>query len=220
MTTDFNTIFHDVKNDFAGKTTAAISAWNAGGDNQAEYRAWHAAEIVSYQQLMARCRELLDNKPMDDALTQFERHMPNEPVALAEALAALDVKIGENEKILKENAAAFDRQRSRLGAIVFAENMMQGFPAVLLDESKAAQKDLNDTSLIGSIDRVRRSHVSRFARAKDQALRQIERLEQKAAKEQLSAREQFNMVLERGFAVAAPVPAPQTASFTRKPKAG
>lgn len=218
MTTDFDAIFDDVKSDFSGKTTAAITAYNASNDNRDTYHGWHAAQLAAYAQLMARSEELLHNKPVDDALTQFERNMPKEPPALAEALKQLDDRIGQNEITLKSHSAAHDAMRSRFGAIVFADNMMQDFPAPLLDDARAAQKDLNDTSVIGSIDRVRRSHVSRFARAKDQALRQLERLEQKAQQEQNTASAQFSAALARGFAVAAPVPAPPVASFTRKPK--
>ncbi len=169
-----------------------------------------------YERHAAKTEELLTQSALEKALNDFQRNMPGGVEDLISGLEALTAKVDANEQAVKDHSTEQDSLRSAFGAVVMAEIKMER-DSHAVDATRATLQKLQDTSVTGSIDRVRRGRVSSYARIKDDATRRISHLQDDVPLQEQTARNALNAYLRNGFITAEPLAAPATARF-RKPQ--
>ncbi len=170
-----------------------------------------------YDAHAARTKVLLSQSELEKALNDFQRNMPQDADGIAAGLAALTAKIDDNEQATKDHAAETSLLRRAFGALVVAEGKIENLANWTAADTRGTLQHLNDSSLGGSIDRVRRGRNSSYVRIKEDAVRRMNNLNDNAQAQEHAARNAFNAYLGHGFVTAEPLVAPATARF--KPKA-
>lgn len=221
--------FDDIMNDASLATTAQgqriAQAHNdntqAHNDNTAAHSAYDVFRRRWQQRYDAHAAQgevLLNQSDLEKSLNDFQRNMPQDAAAIAQGLDALAAKVEANEQATKDHYAENDALRGAFGALSVAEGKIENLVNWTVDDTRATLQKLQDTSLTGSIDRVRRGRNSSYARIKDDATRRIAALQSSAQFLEQAARDAFNAYLGNGFVTAEPLAAPATARFRRKPE--
>jgi hypothetical protein len=218
--------FDDILNDATLATTAQgqriAQAYNqiaqAHNDNTAVHSAYDVFRRRWQQRYDAHAAQgevMLNQADLEKSLNDFQRNMPNDAVAIAQGLDALAAKVEANEQATKDHYAENDTLRGAFSALAAAEARMETLVNWTADDTRATLQILQDTSLTGSIDRVRRGRNSSYARIKDAAERLMKNLKADAEFHEMAARQAFNAYLGNGFVTAEPLAAPATARFRK-----
>ncbi len=214
--------FDDILNDATLATTAqGQRIAQAHNDNNAAHSAYDVFRRrwqQQYDAYAARAEVLLNQSDLEKSLNHFQRNMPQDADGIAAGLDALTAKVNDNEQVIKDHSAETDLLRKAFGALAVAEGKIENLVNWTAADTRATLQKLQDTSQTGSIDRVRRGRNSSYARIKDDATRRMQGLNDDAQAQEESARRAFNSYLNGGFVTGAPVTAPATASFRRKPQ--
>lgn len=212
--------FDDILNDATLATTAqGQRIAQAHNDNSAAHSAYDVFRDrwqQRYDAHAARTKVLLSQSELEKALNDFQRNMPQDADGIAAGLKALTAKIDDNEQATKDHAAETGVLRKAFGALAMAEAKIENLANWTAADTRATLQNLNDSSLGGSIDRVRRGRNSSYARIKDDATRRLQHINDNAQTQQTAARNAFNTYLDKGFVTPKPIIAPGTARFRRK----
>lgn len=212
--------FDDILNDASLATTAqGQRIAQAHNDNTAAHSAYDVFRRRLQQRYDAHAAQgevLLNQSELEKSLTDFQRNMPQDAENIAQGLDALAAKVEANEQATKDHYAENDALRAVFSALSVAEGKIENLVNWTVDDTRATLQKLQDTSLTGSIDRVRRGRNSTYARIKDDATRRIDSLNADTQLREQTARNAFNAYLGSGFVTAEPLAAPATARFKRK----
>lgn len=213
--------FDDILNDATLATTAqGQRIAQAHNDNVAAHSAYDVFRRrwqQRYDAHAAQTQVLLSQSELEKSLNDFQRNMPPDADGITAGLDALTAKVDANEQATKDHSTENDLLRKAFGALATAEGKIENLANWTAADTRETLQKLNDTSKIGSIDRVRRARNSSYARIKDDAVRRMTHLNDDAQAREQSARNAFNNYLGNGcFTTAQPVTAPATARFKRK----
>lgn len=213
--------FDDILNDASLATTAQgqriAQAHNDNAAAPSAYDVFRRRLQQRYDAHAAQGEILLNQADLEKSLNDFQRNMPQDPAAIAQGLDILTAKVEANEQATKDHYAENDALRAVFSALSVAEGKIENLVNWTAEDTRATLQKLQNTSLTGSIDRVRRGRNSSYARIKDDATRRIASLQSSAQFLEQAARDSFNAYLGNGFVTAQPLAAPATARF--KPKA-